>query len=58
MILINSLSFSLSSEHSLSKNIDDFEHLIQTTNTDFNIIAVSESRITKNKLPLTDIKFI
>ena len=36
---------------SLSKNIDDFEHLIQSTKTHFNIIAVSESRITKNKLP-------
>ena len=36
---------------SLSKNIDDFEHLIPSTKTDFDIIAVSESRITKNKLP-------
>ena len=36
---------------SLSKNIDDFEHLIQSTKTDFDIIALSESRITKNKLP-------
>ena len=34
---------------SLSKNIDDFEYLIQSTKTDFDIIAVSESRITKNK---------
>ena len=40
---------------SLSKNIDDFEHLIQSTKTDFDIIAVSESRIAKNKLPPTDI---
>ena len=36
---------------SLSKNIDDFEHLIQSTKTDFDIIAVSESRITKNPPP-------
>ena len=36
---------------SLWKNIDDFEHLIQSTKTDFDIIAVSESRITKNILP-------
>ena len=36
---------------SLSKNIDDFEYLIQSTKTDFDIIAVSESRITKNKPP-------
>ena len=39
---------------SLSKNIDDFEHLIQSTKNDFDIIAVSESRITKNKLPPID----
>ena len=40
---------------SLSKNIDDFEHLIQSTKTDFDIIAVSESRITKTKLSPVDI---
>ena len=40
---------------SLSKNIDDFECLIQSTKTDFDIIAVSESRITKNKLPPIDV---
>ena len=40
---------------SLSKNIDDFEHLIQSTKTDFDIIAVSESRIIINKLPTIDI---
>ena len=28
---------------SLSKNIDDFEHLFQSTKTDFDILAVSES---------------
>ena len=39
---------------SLSKNIDEFEHLIQSTKTDFDIIAVSESRMTKNKLPPID----
>ena len=40
---------------SLSKNIDDFKHLIQLTKTDFDIIAASESRITQNKLPPIDI---
>ena len=40
---------------SLSKNIDDFEHLIQSTKTDFDIIGVFESRITKNKVPPIDI---
>ena len=39
---------------SLSKNIDDFEHLIQSTKSDFDIIAVSES-ISKYKLPQIDI---
>ena len=34
---------------SLSKIIDAFEHLIQSTKTDLDIIAVSESSITKNK---------
>ena len=38
---------------SLSKNIDDFEHLIQSTKSDFDIIAVSES-ISKYKLPQID----
>ena len=39
---------------SLSKNIDHFEHPIQSNKTDFDIIVVSESRITKNKLSSTD----
>ena len=35
-------SFSLSSEHLLTlKRMDDFEHLFQSTNTYFDIIAVS-----------------
>ena len=32
---------------SLPKNIDDLEHLIQSTKTDFDIIAISESRLIK-----------
>ena len=40
---------------SLTKNIDDFEQLIQSTKSDFDIIAVSQSRITKNKLRPIDI---
>ena len=39
---------------SLSNYIDEFEHL-QSTKTDSDIIAVSESIITKNKLPPIDI---
>ena len=33
---------------SLSKNFDDLEYLLQTTNMNFDIIAISETRITKN----------
>ena len=52
----SSLSLFHLNTSSLSKNIDDFEHLIQSTKTDFDIIAVSESRITKKKkLPPIDI---
>ena len=51
----SSLSLFHLSTSSLSQNIDDFEHLIQSIKIDFDIIAVSESRITKNKLPPTDI---
>ena len=43
----SSLSLFHLNTSSLSKNIDDFEHLIQSTKTDFDIIAVFESRITK-----------
>ena len=39
----------------LSKNIDDFEHLIKSAKTDFDMIGVSESRITKNKSQSIDI---
>ena len=33
---------------SLSKNFDDLEYLLKTTNMNFDIIAISETRITKN----------
>ena len=51
----SSLSLFHLNTFSLSKNRDDFGHLIQSTKTDFDITAVSESRITKNKLPPIDI---
>ena len=51
----SSLSLFHLKTNSLSKNIDDFERLIQSTKTGFNVIAVFESRITKNKLPPIDI---
>ena len=33
---------------SLSKNFEDLEYLLKTTNTNFEIIAISETRILKN----------
>ena len=33
---------------SLSKNFDDLEYLLKTTNTNFDIIAISETTILKN----------
>ena len=33
---------------SLSKNFDDLEYLLKTTNLNFDIIAISETRTTKN----------
>ena len=47
----SSLSLFHLNTSSLSKNIDDFEHLVQSTKTDFDIIVVSESRM----LPPIDI---
>ena len=51
----NSLSLFHLNTCSLLKNIDDSEHLIQSTKTDFDIIAVSESRIIKNNPPPIDV---
>ena len=49
---IRNKSKSLSMFHintcSLSKNFDDLEYLLKTTNMNFDIIAISETRITKN----------
>ena len=33
---------------SLNKNFDDLEYLLKTANMNFDIIAISETRITKN----------
>ena len=43
---------------STSKKMDNLRHLIQSKNTDFDIIAVYESRKTKNKLPPIDISIL
>ena len=40
---ISSLSLLHLNTCSISKNIDGFEHLFQSTKTDFDIITVSES---------------
>ena len=44
----NSLSLFHINACSLSKIFDDLEYLLKTTNTNFNIIATSETRILKN----------
>ena len=44
----NSLSLFHINTCSLSKNFEDLEYLLKTTNTNFNIIAISETRILKN----------
>ena len=43
-----SLSLFHINTYSLSKNFDDLEYLLKTTNMNFDIIAISETRITKN----------
>ena len=42
---------------SLSKNFDDLEYLLETTNMNFDIIAISEIGITKNinKIPKSNL---
>ena len=47
---------------SLNKNFDDLQHLLSCTRTNFNIIAISETRITKqvslpNNLNLNNYSF-
>ena len=42
---------------SISNKFDDLEHLIQSTSNYFDIIAVSESRLIKDKFPPTDVSF-
>ena len=42
---------------SLSKNFDGLEYLIKTTNMNFDITAISETRITKNVNKIPNINF-
>ena len=44
----NSLSLFHINACSLSKNFDDLQHLLSCTNKNFDIIAITETRITKN----------
>ena len=39
----------------LSKNFENFECLLDFTNFNFDVIAISETRITKSKAPISDI---
>ena len=40
---------------SLNKNFDDLEYHLKCTNKKFNVLAVSETRITRNTLKLCNI---
>ena len=40
---------------SLNKNFDDLEYLLKCTNKKFDVVAVSETRITRNTLKLCNI---
>ena len=40
---------------SLSKNFEDFEYLLDSTNLKFDVIAISETRITKSKAQINHI---
>ena len=50
-----SLSLFYRNIYSLSKNIHDLEHLIQSVKINFDIIAILDSKLIKDKLPPTDI---
>ena len=55
--LINKSSLSLFHLNtcSLSKNFEDLEYLLDSTNLNFDVIAISETRITKNKAQINHI---
>ena len=55
--LINKSSVSLFHLNtcSLSKNFEDLEYLLHSTNLNFDVIAISETRITKNKAQINHI---
>ena len=42
---------------SLSKNFDDLQHLLSSTQKNFDIIAISETRVTKNISLLNNLNF-
>ena len=50
------LSLSHVNSCSLSKNIEDLEYLLNSTSIDFDVIAVSETRIVKGKTPENSLK--
>ena len=51
------LSLSHVNSCSLSKNIEDLEYLLNSTSIDFDVIAISETRIVKDKTPVNSLKF-
>ena len=58
--LINKSSLSLFhlNKCSLSKNFENLEYLLHSTNLNFDVIAISETRITKNKAQINHIDLI
>ena len=46
---LNKLSFFHLNTCSVSKNFEDLEYFLDSTNFNFDIIAISETRITKRK---------
>ena len=43
---------------SLSKNIEDLEYLLNSASTNFDVIAISETRIAKDKTPVNNLNLI
>ena len=43
---------------SLSKNIEDLEYLLNSTSINFNVIAISETRIVKGKTPVNTLNLM
>ena len=52
------LSLSHVNSYSLSKNIEDLEYLLNSTSINFDVIAISETRIVKGKTPVNSLNLM